>query len=121
MNLFSDADRTRLTSLVGEKVGTTDWMAPWASIKKRLDDIGPSFDVFPLGKVLWSMLSGERVLPFWWWQEEDYNLQRFFPDDPNMALVNSEILKRTVVEKESDCMTSAEELLAAVARGVEPN
>jgi hypothetical protein len=40
-------------------------MAPWAHVGTRVDDVGPTFDIFPLGKLLWAMISGGRVLPLY--------------------------------------------------------
>ena len=110
---YVDSDATRLTSTFGEKVGTTDWMAPWARVKRRIEEVVPSFDVFPLGKVLWSMVSGQLDLPYWWWERDEYNLERLFPEEPQMRFVN-EILRVSVVDKESVCLSSAAELLKMV-------
>ena len=110
--VFATDAKGRLTSLAGKKVGTTDWMAPWAYRRRRLDDIGPSFDVFPLGKLLWSMVSGEQFLPLWNFREDEFNLEELFRDDPHMWIIN-EILAHTVVQNETDCV-SAERLLELV-------
>ena len=110
---YASGDATRLTSTFGEKVGTTDWMAPWARVKRRIEEVVPSFDVFPLGKVLWSMVSGQADLPYWWWERDDYNLERLFPDEPQMRFVN-DILRRSVVDMESACLSTAGELLRVV-------
>ena len=111
--LFVNSDAARLTSTFGEKVGTTDWMAPWARVKRRLEEVVPSFDVFPLGKVLWSMVSGQPDLPFWYWQKPEYHLEQLFQGESEMRFVNK-ILQQTVVEDEEDCLPSAAELLGLV-------
>jgi len=58
-------EQGRLTTTL-ERVGTTYWMAPWAYKNERLDvaAINPSLDVYPLGKVLWSMISGRNGFPY---------------------------------------------------------
>ena len=53
---FMDRDRTRLSDAY-ENVGSTDWMPGWAT-RMRIEEIKPSFDVFSLGKTIWSMVLG---------------------------------------------------------------
>lgn len=55
---FEDDQRTRLTEEY-ERVGSRDWMAPWAHTGVRVDAVRPSFDIFPLGKLLWTMVRGD--------------------------------------------------------------
>ena len=109
---FEDQRRERLTDTF-ERVGARDWMAPWANTGMRIEDVKPSFDVFPLGKVLWSMISGVPVLPFWYHNRDHCNLEKLFPDDPDMAVINS-ILNHCIVEDEATCLPSAAELLQRV-------
>ena len=109
---FQDEEGERLTATY-ERVGTRDWMAPWANVQRRLEEPNPTFDLFPLGKVLWAMISGERGLPYWYCTRDQYNLERLFPDDQGMALVN-DLLKRCIVEHEKECLPSAREVLSAV-------
>ncbi len=96
-----------------ERVGSRDWMAPWAHTGMRIDDVQPSFDVFPMGKVIWSVISGRPVLPYWYHRHSEYDLTKQFPDDPAMHAVN-DLLDRCVVELEKDCVTSAGALLKIV-------
>lgn len=90
-------------------------MAPWAYTGKRisLDEIDGTFDVFPLGKVLWVMLSGEQILPLWYYEKPDHNLEREFPDNADMRLANA-ILARCVVERKDECVSSAGELVKVI-------
>lgn len=97
-----------------ERVGSRDWMAPWANRGRRLADINPTFDLFPLGKLLWAMISGQRELPYWYWQDDEHNLEKLFPGDPAMYWVNSRILANTVVEREAQCIGSAKDLHARI-------
>jgi len=112
---FQDEERRRLTSTFGEKVGTAEWMAPWANVRERLDEINPKFDVFPLGKVLWWMISGKHSLPYWYYDSDPYDLEIIFRRDgnPDMALVNG-ILHDCVVEAEEKCLSDAKSLLAMI-------
>lgn len=114
---FQDEQGERLTSTY-ERVGSRDWMAPWGNVQRRLEEVNPTFDIFPLGKVLWAMISGERGLPFWYYDRGQYNLERIFSDNPaDMRLVN-QILGHCIVENEKDCLTSASDLLLMVYAAV---
>lgn len=113
---FVDDQRTRVSETY-ENVGSRDWMPAWA-MGMRLDQVRPSFDVFSLGKLLWSMLSGKPVLRLWYWNDPDYpefNLEKLFPEDPNIRWANY-IFEKTVVEREKDCLPSAAQLLEEVDR-----
>lgn len=56
----------RLTTTY-ERVGSHEWMAPWAYKREKLelDKISPALDIFPLAKVLWSMIAGQNGFAFW--------------------------------------------------------
>ena len=109
--VFREADQ-RPTELV-ERVGSRDWMAPWGHIGMRVDDVKENFDVFPLGKVLWCMISGRPMLPFWYFDKPQFDLTRMFPGDPSMHAINA-ILANCIVQEEEACWTSARDLLVAV-------
>ena len=115
---FRDESKERLTSTIGEKVGTADWMAPWANVRERRDEVNPTFDIFPLGKVLWWMIAGKPSLPFWYQRRPGYDLEILYARDPNMALVNG-ILDRCVAEEEKNCLSDAKSLLAMVVDTLE--
>jgi serine/threonine protein kinase len=102
----------RATELL-ERVGSRDWMAPWGHIGLRVDDVKPNFDIFPLGKVIWSMVAGRPMLPYWYHFRREYNLTVIFPNDPTMHAANR-ILDQCIVENESDCLSSAGALLPIV-------
>lgn len=106
---WADKRQQRMTETY-ERVGSRDWMAPWANRGRRLADVNPTFDLFPLGKLLWSMVSGQHELPYWYWEDDEYNLERLFPDVPGMYWINSRILAHTVVQREPACIGSAAEL-----------
>ena len=94
-----------------ENVGSRDWMPGWA-MGLRLADVQPNFDVFSLGKVLWAMIAGRPILPLWYHREPQFNLGEMFPGNESIVFVQK-ILDRTVVEKPTDCLTDATELLAS--------
>jgi serine/threonine protein kinase len=103
-----------------ERVGSRDWMAPWANTGQRLalEDVNTTLDIYPLGKVLWCMVSGRHGLPFWYYNRPENNLEQLFPGNAEMRSVN-EILAKCVVEDEEDCLKSADELLALVDQTIE--
>jgi len=105
----------RLTKTYGERVGSHYWMAPWAydSVRLELNRVKPPLDIYALGKVLWSMIAGRNGFPFWEYQKLDNDLERLFPNNPSMPLVNG-LLARCVVREEKDCLASAIDLRSAV-------
>ena len=121
--LFKDGSG-RLTETY-ERAGSRDWMAPWANTHHRLtlEAVNPTLDIFPLGKVLWCMISGRRSLDYWYFKRPQKgsspsnNLEELFPDDVGMAVVN-EILAACVVENEDDCIQSASKLLGMVDQAI---
>lgn len=112
---FQAGQRERLTSTLGERVGSHFWMAPWAYDSVRLDfgQVRPTLDVYPLGKVLWSMISGRNGFPFWEHDREENNLKGMFPDDPVIPFVN-DLLAKCIVREERACLPTAEKLLSEV-------
>lgn len=108
---FIDQDQTRLSDTF-ENVGSRDWMPAWA-MGMRLEDIRPSFDVFSLGKLLWSMVSGKPVLQLWYVHDERFELEKMFPNTPDISWAR-QILDKCIVEKEQDCLANAKELLGLV-------
>ena len=100
-----------------ENVGSRDWMPGWA-MGLRLTDVRPNFDVFSLGKVLWAMIAGKPILQLWYHREPRFNLGEMFPDNESTAFVQT-ILDKTVVEKPTDCLANATELLTSVDWAIE--
>ena len=100
-----------------ENVGSRDWMPGWA-MGRRLTDVKPNFDVFSLGKVLWAMIAGRPILPLWYHRNPEFNLAEMFSDNESIAFVQT-ILDKTVVEKQTDCLTNAAELLASFDWAIE--
>jgi serine/threonine protein kinase len=110
---FADAERSRLSDTY-ENVGSRDWMPGWA-MGMRVEEIRPTFDVFCLGKLLWSMVSGKPKLRLWYIHEDDFELEKMFPEDPDIRWARI-ILDKCVVEKESNCLPNAGELLIEIDR-----
>lgn len=108
---FEDPGHTRISGTL-ENVGSTDWMPPWAT-RMRIEDINPSFDVFSLGKTIWAMVSGKPFLRLWYHREEEFDLEKMFPDKPEMALLNG-LLDKCIVQYEKDCRKNADLLLKEI-------
>ena len=105
---FEDSGHTRISGTY-ENVGSTDWMPSWAT-RMRIENINPSFDVFSLGKTIWSIVSRDPILLLWYHREEDFDLEKMFPDRPEMALLNG-LLDKCIVQYEKDCLENAGLLL----------
>jgi serine/threonine protein kinase len=108
---FLDSQRTKATNTL-ENVGSWNWMPEWAT-NERLEDTKPSFDVFSLGKLLWSMLTGEEYLRLWYFKDDRFNVEKIFPNDPTMKFAN-EIFEQCIVERENQCLPDASVLLGVV-------
>ena len=107
---FADDQHTRLSG-TWENVGSRDWMPIWA--QGQIQDATSAFDVFSLGKLLWSMISDTPFLRAWYFREDEFNLEMKFPKSKYTHLLNS-LLDKCVVERESDCLPSAGSLLEEV-------
>ena len=109
---FKLENQERLTGTF-ENVGTRDFQPSW-SYGMRLAEVEPTFDVFSLAKVLWAMVSGRPKFPLWYFDKEEHDLRRMFPDDPAIQFVH-ELLRSCVVESEDDMRVhDAGELLAEI-------
>ena len=108
---FEDSEHTRLSGTL-ENVGSPAWMPLWAT-HMRIEDIRPSFDVFSLGKTIWSMVSSKPILRLWYHREDEFNLERMFPNRPEMVFLNA-LLDKCIVEHEKDCLSDASWLLAKI-------
>ena len=108
---FADDDRSRVSSTYSN-VGSRDWMPGWA-MGLRLEDVSPSFDVFSLGKLLWSMVSGQPKLQLWYHHQKRFELEEMFPKDPAIRWARK-ILDPCIVEHEDQCLASAGKLLELV-------
>jgi len=108
---FEDDQRTRISAKY-ENVGSRDWMPAWA-MGMRIDDIKPTFDVFTLGKLLWSMVSGKAILQLWYFDKNEFNVEKMFPESRTIKFANM-IFQKCIVENEHDCMKDAKELLSEI-------
>lgn len=110
--VFLPDEHSRPTVL-NERVGPWECMPQWADTGIRLEDVRPNFDVYMLGKLLWCMISGRQRLVREYHRQPPHNLEKLFPDDRHMRLVNL-VLDRCLVERPQDCLGSAADLLPIV-------
>ncbi|MGH7901614.1 MAG: protein kinase domain-containing protein [Thermodesulfobacteriota bacterium] len=108
---FTDPEHTRVSDTLGN-VGSRDWMPGWA-MGIRVEELEPSFDVFSLGKLLWSMISGQPLLQLWYYDRPNYNLEQLFPNNRFMKLINN-LLSKCVVENKQQCIPDARALLEEI-------
>ena len=104
----------RLTTTY-ENVGSRDWMPGWA-MGMLLQEVEPNFDVFSLGKLLWSMVSGRSRLQLWYYKKQQFDLERMF-ENGDMFVINN-ILSFSVVEEPEQCLRDAGELLVKVDEAI---
>jgi len=110
---FTDEQHTRISETF-EKVGSRDWMAPWA-MRAKIDKVTLSSDVFSLGKLLWAMVSNVPFLDFWDFDRPEFNLEEMFPNAPYIELANP-LFKKCIVKNPKDCLSDATALLEEVDR-----
>lgn len=110
---FTDEGRTRISKTF-DHVGSRFWMPPWSE-GKRIEDIDQTFDVYSLGKLLWSMISGKPFLNREYFRTEENDLNKLFPNKPYMNYVNH-LLAKCLVEDSDSCIPNANELLEEVDR-----
>ncbi|MDD5064054.1 MAG: protein kinase family protein [Phycisphaerae bacterium] len=112
---FDDPQHTRISEKY-QNVGSHDWMPGWA-IGMRIEEVKPTFDVFSLGKVLWSMTSGRRLLRLWYFRDDEFNVEKMFPDSPGINLAN-QLFDKCIVERERNCLPDAGALLKKIDRTI---
>ncbi len=113
--VFLEDNETRVSETF-ENVGSRDWMPGWA-YGIRVESVKPTFDVFSLGKVLWSMISGRPLLQLWYFDRASNCVATMFPNDSNMLLIN-DLLSKCVVEEEKDCLDDASVLLSEIDKTI---
>jgi serine/threonine protein kinase len=112
---FDDPENTRISETY-QNVGSRDWMPAWA-MGKRIDEVKPAFDVSCLGKVLWAMTSGQPILRLWYFKEEEFNIEKMFPESRAIQFAN-QLFEKCIVEKEKDCLPDAGALLQEIDKAI---
>jgi serine/threonine protein kinase len=114
---FGDAEHTRISDTF-ENVGSRDWMPGWAT-SMNIENVRPTFDVYSLGKTIWSMISDTPLMRLWYWNDPEFNLKIKFPDIRYMSLANT-LFSLCVVEREADCkIENAMQLLEQIDEIIE--
>lgn len=108
---FVDEKHTRISD-TWDNVGTRDWMPGWA-MGILIEELNYTFDIFSLGKLLWSMISDTPKLQLWYYTKDKFNLEKKFPNTPYIKFAN-EIFSKCIVEEEKDCLKNAQELLSEI-------
>jgi len=121
MDLEEAEEEARLTRS-SERVGSRDWMPPWAAFG-RLEDVTKTFDTYTLGKVIWAMVTGNNRVPHRYGAYGDFDIVEAH-GTPEEVLWLERIVKATVVERSSDgvpdgtaLLRLVNEALAALTRG----
>jgi serine/threonine protein kinase len=96
-----------------EAVGPWQHLPWWANTGTRLENPTPAVDVFLLGSLLWCMVSGDGRLHGDKFRHDTYNLEKRFPTDGRMALVNL-VLSQCLGDDEHKCVKNAGEVLSVV-------
>jgi len=106
--ISSDSAHTRVTDLHAN-VGSRDWMPPWA-IGQRVEEVQPSFDLFSLGKILWSLMTGAPRCP----NVLDATRIEAACVDQRVARAINRVISACVVAREKECLSDVAELLELV-------
>ncbi|HOC43282.1 MAG TPA: serine/threonine-protein kinase [Thermoanaerobaculales bacterium] len=110
ISLLRETTETDRLTEAGETVGAKYFMAPEQE-RGGVSDVGPSADIYALGKLLHFMLTGRYL-----YREELESA--FSPDelqrDPRIRVILDRILRRTVVENPDQRIGDCSDLLAVV-------
>lgn len=109
---FEDDKHTRISEKY-ENVGTRDWMPPWA-MGMRLEDVRPTFDIFSIGKLLWSMVSGKSFLQLWYFDADEFNVEKLFTEESRKMRLANKLFAKCIVQYEKNCLKDAGELLKEI-------
>jgi serine/threonine protein kinase len=107
------ADNSNRLTLLKETIGPWQHLPWWANTGVRFENPTPAIDVFLLGSLLWCMVSGDKRLYGEKYRHETFNLQKRFPNDSRMGLVNV-VLSQCLGDEEHKCVKNANEVLAVV-------
>ncbi|MDE2829504.1 MAG: hypothetical protein OXN20_05265 [Gemmatimonadota bacterium] len=72
-----------------------------------------SFFNYMKGALIPTVVSRDPVLLLWYHREEEFDLEKMFPDKPEMALLN-DLLDKCIVQYEQNCLENAGSLLKEI-------
>lgn len=96
-------NETRLTEEI-TAIGARMFIAPEYKIG-RVENVTEKGDIFSLGKIIWWMINGieNAVLPSNFWFDEDFDLAKRFPGDPNIIAANAIIASCLRINPDERC------------------
>ncbi len=103
---------SRLT-LANETIGPWEHLPRWANMGTRFDNPTAAIDVYLLGSLLWCMVSGHHRLHGDWYKHDEFNLEKQFPDNKEIPLVNL-VLSQCLGAEEKLCVPTASDVLNVV-------
>lgn len=105
----ANSDGPRVTHSA-EKVGTRDFMATWLLGRGRISDPNAACDVFAFGKLIWWLLTPGKDVRLHYIAEDDTDIRKLHSHTRGIEYVFEQVLKRSVVEHECDCLGDASQL-----------
>lgn len=109
--IIHDPGGTELTE-TSERVGSAFYRPPEAE-GGRFDEPPPNFDIYSLGKVIWSLLSGGAN----WFPREDFREEKYdlvsMLGRPELEVVNG-LLDRMIVKEPGKRFETAEDVIVAI-------
>ncbi|HMI52828.1 MAG TPA: protein kinase family protein [Candidatus Saccharimonadales bacterium] len=110
--VFTGHTEDRVT-LPDERVGPWEHLPWWANDGERLENPTPAIDVFLLGGLLWTMITGKNLHHGDKFKHTSRDLELKFKGERWMRLINL-VLSQCLGEEEHKCLKDAGELLMVV-------
>jgi|JI10StandDraft_1071094.scaffolds.fasta_scaffold05035_15 hypothetical protein len=107
LGIVFDPASERVTTY--ESPRSKDWTPPW----KASELTTPARDVFALARVIYSMLTGDKVVEPHWLTEPEHALASLFPDQAGTMAPVDDLLQRHIVQRKSDCASEDGSAMAA--------
>ncbi|MFH1415588.1 MAG: protein kinase [Elusimicrobiota bacterium] len=108
---FKDLEHSCLTATL-EDINMNEWLPPWAK-GTEIARLEPSIDVFSVGKLLWSMITGKSRMHGYYYINSENDLRKLLPDDPAGDAVNS-LLVKCIREKNDMFIKNGIQLMEAI-------
>jgi len=114
LGIVFDPASERVTTY--ESPRSNDWTPPW-----KADELTtPARDVFALARVIYSMLTGDKVVEPHWLSEPEHALAGIFPEQASSMAVVDDFLQRHIVQRKADCASvDGNAMAAAIERVIE--
>ncbi len=102
-------DNDNRITLTNEGVGTPDYMAPECEAGS-IDEVSYKADIYSLGKLLWTLITGKRVFAREKPAFNSQNLNRILSDNPDcwhLTLIFEQSIRNNSSDRYSTCFTMA--------------